>query len=45
MKPASHKYSENLNTYETIYCNVTLTGNGTENVQRHFLHANFNRKF
>ena len=30
---------------KTIYCNVTLTGNCTENVQKHFLHDNSNRKF
>ena len=30
---------------KTIYCNVTLIGNCTENVQKHFLHDNSNRKF
>ena len=30
---------------KTIYCNVTLTGNCTENIQGHFLHDNSNRKF
>ena len=30
---------------KTIYCDMTLTGNCTENVQKHFLHDNSNRKF